>query len=92
MAKYPIDMVDRLSCYNNCPFVKKGNIIRPCADEVYEKGSFCLANIQKDAILRQFENPTVSASMNNLINHQAEVFCGKKLVAIIDRGVVTTQS
>ena len=70
-------------------FQSAENVIRPCSEEIYKNNPTCIGNVQKDPSLGEFENINVQASMDNLINRQAEVSSNRKLVAIVDRGVVT---
>ena len=79
---------ERLACYEDCPF-RNNSLVRPCSEEVYKNNPTCIGNVQKDPSLGEFENINVQASMDNLINRQAEVSSNRKLVAIVDRGVVT---
>ena len=82
---------ERLACYEDCPF-RNGSLVRPCSEEVYKNNPTCIGNVQRDPLLAEFENISVQASMDNLMNHQAEVSSGKRPVAIVERGVVTLLS
>ena len=73
-------------------FQSAENVIRPCSEEIYKNNPTCIGNVQKDPLLAEFENISVQASMDNLMNHQAEVSSGKRPVAIVERGVVTLLS
>ena len=82
---------ERLACYEDCPF-RNNSLVRPCSEEVYKNNPTCIGNVQNDPLLAEFENISVQASMDNLMNHQAEVSSGKRPVAIVERGVVTLLS
>ena len=82
---------ERLGCYEDCPF-RNNSLVRPCSEEVYKNNPTCIGNVQNDPLLAEFENISVQASMDNLMNHQAEVSSGKRPVAIVERGVVTLLS
>lgn len=84
-------MTERLACYDGCVF-RGTNLIRPCAREVYNHNQACIINIQTDKTLEKFEGSSAYASMDGLINHQVEVTVGKKVVGIVERGVVTNLS